>query len=470
MSYEAMTPAHIEALAGIVGRQNIITDKAMMIDYGHDEFSQLEISHLPDIVVKPGSTVEVSRVMAYASAQNLPVTPRGGATGLCGGCVPVFGGIVLSLEKMKSIDEVDTENLMAVVEAGVTLQELYAAIAAKGLYFPPHPGDENAMMGGLVVTNAGGARAVKYGVIRNFIRGLEVVLPSGEVTMLGGKLIKSSSGYSLLNLMIGSEGTLGIVTKVILNLYAPAGASYTLVVPYNSLEEAVRTVPAIIKSRIQPMAVEFLERDTIAVTEDFLNRKWPASQGNAYLMIILDASGEEELMRLSEELAQLCLDKGAIDVFVADDKQKQHNILEIRSQTYEAMRGNMLEILDVTVPRASIADYVAAVKAAADEMGMWLPTYGHAADGNVHTHIMRARFEKGTWTEIPGWREKYEKARDRVHELGKAYHGIVSGEHGIGLVKRGYLKDFLDPVQIELMRGIKKVFDPKSICNPGKVV
>ncbi|MDD5674388.1 MAG: FAD-binding oxidoreductase [Chitinivibrionales bacterium] len=470
MNYATLTPAHIEKLTAIVGAGNIITEKEKMIDYSHDEFSQAEIAHFPDIVVKPHTTEEVSRIMKLASEQNLPVTPRGGATGLCGGCVPIYGGIVLSLEGLKKIVEIDTENVMAVAEAGVTLQELYQAIEAKGLYLPPHPGDENATVGGLVVCNAGGARAVKYGVIRNFVRGLEVVMPDGQVTMLGGKLIKSSSGYSLLHLMIGSEGTLGVVTKAIINLYPPPQAIYTLVVPFNSLGEAIKTVPAIIQGTIMPMAVEFLERETIAVTEDFLNRTWPTKDGSAYLMIILDGSSEDELMQQAEAIGQLCLDKGALDVFVADDKTKQHNILEIRSQTYEAMRGNMLEILDVTVPRASIADFVAAVHKASEEMGIWLPTYGHAADGNVHTHIMRARFDKGKWTETPGWQEKYEKARDRVHELGKEFGGIVSGEHGIGMVKKEYLTHFLDQVQLSLMRGIKQVFDPKGICNPGKVI
>jgi glycolate oxidase len=324
-------------------------------------------------------------------------------------------------------------------------------------------------VGGVIATNAGGARAVKYGVIRNFVRGIEVVLSDGSVTVMGGKLIKSSSGYSLMNLMIGSEGTLGIITKATISLSPEPAAIYTLVAPYENLSDAIKTVPEIIRNKMLPMAIEFVERDSIAVTEDFLNKKWPCQNGNADLMIIIDGTSDDEVMAMSEKIGEICLANGALDVFVADTKDKQHTILELRSGIYEAMRKNMLEILDVTVPRAHIAEFVQGIHAIETELGMWLPTFGHAGDGNVHTNIMKATWKNGVWTEIPGWQDHYHACRQRIHDLGRKFNGIVSGEHGIGMVKKEYLPSFIDAIQLNFMKEIKRSFDPEGILNPQKI-
>jgi glycolate oxidase len=469
MKYGTIDNQIVEKLSSIVGATNIITDREKLIDYCGDEFSQDTIRHFPDIVVKPENTAQVSSVVKLANANKIPVTVRGGGTGLCGGCVATFGGIVISFTNMNKVVEIDTDNLMAVVEPGVTLQDFYKSIEGSGLFFPPHPGDEGATMGGVIATNAGGARAVKYGVIRNFVRGIEVVLADGSITTFGGKLIKSSTGYSLLNLMIGSEGTLGIITKAIISLSPEPGTMYTLVAPYDDLKDAIKTVPSIIRNKILPMAIEFIERDSLLVTEDFMNKKWPCENGSAYLMIIIDGTNEDEVMAQSEKVAEVCTNEGALDIFIADTKDKQNTILELRSNIYEAMRNHMLEILDVTVPRAEIARFVEGVHAIEKKLGLWLPTFGHAADGNVHTNIMKAKWSNGIWTETPGWRENYDIARQKIHDLGKQFNGIVSGEHGIGLVKKEYLHSFLDVRQIEFMKGIKKIFDPDCIMNPGKI-
>jgi glycolate oxidase len=376
---------------------------------------------------------------------------------------------VLSFERMNRILEVDRDNLMAAVEAGATLMEFYAAVEKEGLYFPPHPGDESAQIGGVISTNAGGARALKYGIVRNFIRGIEAVLPNGTIINTGGKLMKNSSGYSLMHLIIGSEGTLALVTKAYINLLAPPKVMQTLIVPYDDLHGAIESVPKIIQKKILPMSIEFVEIEPIRVCEDFLDKRWPCRDGQAHLMIILDAEDEEEIMGIAEAIAETCLEENALDVFVADNREKQHTILEIRSHIYETLKPHSLEILDITVPRAEIARYVSAVHDIEQELGTWIPTYGHAADGNVHNHIMRDRWRDGEWTEIEGWKDKYKTVRDRIHELGRSYGGIVSGEHGIGLVKREYLEGFLGGQQIELMRGIKEVFDPAGILNPGKI-
>jgi glycolate oxidase len=469
MQYNKITPDLLARLVAIAGENSVITDRERMHDFAGDEFPLEDIRHFPDVVVKPADTMQVCEIVKLASQNNVPVTVRGGGTGLCGGCVPAFGGIVLSFEKMKRVIEVDTANLMAVVEPGCSLADFYKSLEGTGLFFPPHPGDENATIGGVIATNAGGARAVKYGVIRNFVRGLEVVLADGTAVNISGKLMKNSSGYSLMNLIIGSEGTLGIVTKAIIGLSPMPGATATLVVPFTDLDKAIKAVPEIIRNRILPLAVEFVESDSVSAAEDHLGKTWPCHEGKADLMIILDGQNMDEVLATSENVGEVCLENGAIDVFIADTAEKQRAILEIRSAMYEALRSHMVEILDVTVPRADIAEYVNQVHAIEKELGLWLPTFGHAADGNVHTNIMKAEWKDGAWKETAGWEKKYESAREKIHATGKRLGGIVSGEHGIGLVKKEYLPSFLGQTQIELMKGIKRVFDPKNILNPGKI-
>jgi len=460
----------VEALTRMLGPGGVLSGPDQCIRYTHDEFVREDPRHLPDAVVKPATTEEVSGVMRLAFERGIPVTPRGGGTGLCGGCVPLFGGIVLSLERMNQDLEVDTQNLMVTAAAGVPLHDLYRAVEEAGLYFPPHPGDESATVGGVIATNAGGARAVKHGVVRNFVRGVEAVLPDGEVIRVGGKILKSSTGYSLLNLLIGSEGTLAVITRAVFHLMPPPPASYTLVASFETLQDAIGTVPAILQARILPMAVEFIPREVIPITEAYLDKRWPAQRGSADLMIILDADREEDLQRLAERVGSICTERGAREIFVADSPPKQRNVLTVRSQIYEALKDHLVELLDVSLPRGSIAAFVNEADRIAEEVGLWAPSYGHAADGNVHTHIMKSVWKDGVWTEVDGWQEKYALLRDRVHALGKSLGGTISGEHGIGFAKKQYMADFLGARQMALMKAIKHAFDPKGILNPGKVL
>ncbi len=466
-----ITPAIRASLEAVVGAGNAFSDADKTVDYGHDEFSLKEIAHEPDIVVRPDTTEEVAAVLRIANAHGLPVTPRGGATGLCGGCVPIRGGIVLSLERMDRVLEVDADNQMAVTEAGVRLSDFTRAVEEGGLYFPPHPGDESAMMGGLVATNAGGSRAVKYGTIRNYVRGLDVVTPTGEVLKLGGKLEKSSTGYNLMHLFIGSEGTLGVITRAVIHLMTKPGIMRSLVVPFDELEPALETVPLIMKRGVVPLAVEFLEVEPITLTEEHIRKKWPTKLGKTHLLVILDAPSEEEMDRLSRAVAEVCVEKGAIDVFIADTPSKQDDVLEIRSKIYDAIKAGTVEILDISVPRAEVAGHVRKVREVAAKFGMWLPTFGHAADGNVHTHIMKARYEDGRMVPVPesAWKDKADLVREALFRDCRERGGVISGEHGIGLVKKPYLSLVLDERQIEIMRGIKRVFDPNGIMNPGKI-
>jgi glycolate oxidase len=469
--YKKINKEITEKLERIVGKRNLTQDPEKMVDYSHDESSLAEIARMPELVLKPKNTEEIAEIIRLANNEMIPVTPRGGATGLCGGCVSVCGGIVLSLENMNKILEIDLDNQMAVVEAGVTLLDFYSAVEEAGLFFPPHPGEESAMIGGVIATNAGGSRAVKHGVFRNYVRGLEVVLPTGSVVHLGGKLMKSSTGYNLLNLMIGSEGTLGIITKATVQLTPPAQATRSLIIPYDDLDKAIETVPLLIRRKILPMAVEFMELEIISITEKFLKKKWPCSQGNTHLLIIVDASSEEELDRLSEIVAEVCREKGALDVYVADSPEKQKNVLDIRSKIYEAIKAHTIEILDIVVPRAEISKHVKKVHETSQKYGMWLPTFGHAADGNVHTHIMKARLEDGKIIQVPEeeWKEKIDRVRQELYRDAKTRGGAISGEHGIGMVKIPFLSYVLEEEEIRLMKGIKNLFDPNYILNPNKI-
>jgi len=469
--YNKINQKIVVELNNIVGESHCIQQEERMEDYSHDEFSLLDIAHLPEVVVLPQTSEEISKILELANRENIPVTPRGGATGLCGGCVPIFGGIVLSLEKMNRILEIDMANQMAVVESGVRLMDFYHAIEEAGLFFPSHPGEESAMIGGVLANNAGGARAVKHGVFRNYVRGVDVVLPSGKNIQVGGKIMKNSTGYNLLNLFIGSEGTLGVINQATIQLMPSPQVVRSLIIPYDELEKAIDTVPSLMKQKILPLAVEFVPKEVIRITEEFLNKKWPSSIGSTYLLIILDASGNDEIDRLSQEVAELCLASGALDVFVADSEQKQSQVLEIRSKIYEAIKAHTLEILDIVVPRAEIAKHVKKVQEVSKKYDIWLPTFGHAADGNVHTHIMKARFTDGTIIPISEdeAKIKLDLIRRDLYLDCKERGGMISGEHGIGLVKKPYLPLVLDPEEINLMKGIKALFDPNNILNPGKI-
>jgi glycolate oxidase len=460
-----------EELYKIVGEKNLLTREEQMLDYSHDEFPDPEISQVPLAVIRPVNTHQVSEILKWANKSNVPITPRGGGTGLCGGCIPAPGGIVLSLENMNHVIEVDCDNRMAVVESGVRLMDFYEAVEKENLFFPPHPGDESATIGGVIATNAGGCRAVKYGVVRDFVKGIEVVLPDGEIIQLGGKILKNSTGYSLLHLMIGSEGTLGIVTKAVLNLIPPPKAQMTLIAPFNDLEKAIRVVPGLAKTGVLPMAVEFIEAETIQVAEDFLKKKWPCREGKAHLMIILDGSCDDEVLNIAGEIGKLCGQFGAQDVFVADTKKKQREILEIRSNIYETIKKYVIEILDIVLPPSEIPGHVDTVHRLSQKYNMWLPTFGHAADGNVHTLPLKAHYIQGKWKEIPEseWKKIYPQVRKALHDDAESRGGLVSGEHGIGLVKKEYLTGSIGPNALEKMRLIKKVFDPNRVLNPGKI-
>lgn len=456
--------------ARAIAGDRVITDPEAMEPYGHDEFAMDGFRRLPEAVVKPADEGETAAIVRLCHKYGVPVTARGGGTGLSAGCVPSPGGVVLSLELLNRVVEADAADRTITVQAGLTLKRLYEAVGEMGLYFPPHPGDEGAFAGGAVAANAGGARAVKYGTVRRFVLGLQVVLADGRVLELGGRFIKSSSGYDLLDLMIGSEGTLGIVTRVTFGLLPPVGSVQTLIAPFQDVQKAIEAVPAMMGRGIIPCAVEFVEHSVVRCAERLLKKTWPATGGTASLMIILDGRNEDDTMGQAEAVGGSLEESGALDVLLTDDKAKQAEILELRSMLYESLRPATAELLDICVPRSRIAPHVGFLHELEGRLGVPLPTYGHAADGNVHTHLLRASVEDGVvGKEIPGWQERHREARDAIYADVISRGGVISGEHGIGLVKRESLPANLGAEHIAVMRSIKKALDPDGILNPGKI-
>ena len=410
------------------------------------------------LVVKPKSSEEVSKVLKIASREKIPVFTRGGGTGLCGGAVPTKDGIVLSTEKMKWI-EIDVENFCAKCGAGVTLRDLIEEAERNGLSFPPHPGDEGATVGGMVATNAGGVRAMKYGVMRNYVLGLEAVLASGEIISLGGKVLKNNTGYNLMHLLIGSEGTLAVITEVIVRLLPPFKRTATLAIPFTTIEGAIEAVVEIFKDGIIPLALEYMERKAVEVGEKVSGKRWPP-KGEANLMVIVDGRSEDEVLALADRIQEICMKKGAEDAFIASSAREQKDLLEVRSLIYEGMKDLVVEVLDVTVPPGQIPEYVKRCNSVAKEMGFEIVNYGHAGDGNIHQHPLK----------VEGWEKKYPELKRNFFRIAKELGGSITGEHGIGIVKKADLKEYLSGVEYELMKRIKRTFDPEGILNPEKVV
>jgi glycolate oxidase len=452
----------VEKLVEIVGDANVIVERQKMLNYLTDESpTSIRPSPAEDLVlVKPADTGQVARVLQFANTQHLAVFPRGGGTGLAGGAIPTRNGIILSLERLRRI-EIDQENLMAVAEAGVTLGELTHEAENVNLAFPPHPGDESAQVGGLVATNAGGSRAVKHGVMRNQVRGIEAVLPTGEILTLGGKVHKNNVGYDLMQLIIGSEGTLAVITKATIQLFPRAGATMTLIQPFDTRRDALSSVPRILKEAGTPLAIEYVERNEIERSARHLGTYWPVSEGKCFLIIILAEATRDQVLSQSIKIAEICKRSTAFETFVAESKPDQENILNIRSQMYLALKPEMLDILDVTVPIAELEQVMEAIERVAAEYGTHVPLYGHAGDGNLHLHLMRKEGEDAN---------RVEKLRNEIYNIATSAGGVISGEHGVGKVRTGKLSNVLSKKELELLRDIKRVFDPNWILNPGTTI
>lgn len=434
-------------------------------DYEHDEMTIYGL-YAPEAVLLAQNTDEISAVLRYCCQKGIAVTPRGAGTGLCGGCVAVRGGIVLSTERMKRVLEVDEKNMTATVEPGVLLMEFPKALEGTGLFYPPDPGEKTATMGGNAMTNAGGMRAVRYGVTRDYVLGMEVVLSSGEILTLGGKNVKTSSGYSLIDLLVGSEGTLGILTKLTVKLIPEPKANISLLIPFDDLDTCIGAVPAVLGCGCEPTAVEFMEREVIACAETYLGKQFPDASADAYLLVRLDGASEEALRPAMDRLTDLALSIGARDVLLADTDERKESIWNARGAFLEAIKNSttMMDECDVVVPRERIADFVRQSGQIGREAGVRICSFGHAGDGNLHIYVCKDAMEDQAWAKA------LEQVMDRLYAAARNLGGEVSGEHGIGHAKREFLRESLGETQMALMRGIKSVFDPAGILNPGKVL
>lgn len=461
--YNKVTKDDILVLSSIVGDGNVLFGDAISHDYAHDELGGIE--KMPEVLVRVNLTEEISAVMKLAYERNIPVTVRGSGTGLVGAAVAIEGGILLETAKMNKILELDENNLTVTVEPGVLLMELAAFAEENDFLYPPDPGEKSATIGGNISTNAGGMRAVKYGVTRDYVRALTVVMPNGDIEHLGGKVAKNSSGYSLKDLVVGSEGTLCIITEAVLKLVPLPKVSISLLVPFPDMKSAIESVPKIICSKVTPTAIEYMSRDTILFSEDYLGKKFPDTKNDAYILLTFDGNTIEQVEADMDTVADLCLEIGALDAYIVDTEERKKSVWSARGAFLEAIKASTTEMdeCDVVVPVNKVDEFIKFTHSLAEEMGVRIPSFGHAGDGNLHIYICRDNLESEEWEKVLNI--CFERMYKRAEELG----GLVSGEHGIGYAKRDYLKKQCGENQIALMQGIKKVFDPKNILNPGKV-
>lgn len=463
MGYKKVDGKDIDHLISICTVDRVILRDNISEDYAHDELSGKRC--YPEIIVKPTITSEVSQIMKYAYVMCIPVTPRGQGTGLVGASVALYGGIMMDMSLMNKIVELDEDNLTLTVEPGVLLMEISEFVENHDFFYPPDPGEKSATIAGNINTNAGGMRAVKYGVTRDYVRGLEIVLANGDIMNVGGKIVKNSSGYSLKDLIVGSEGTLGIVTKAILKLLPLPSKKVSLLVPFGSLEDAIDTVPKIIKSKIIPTAIEYMTRDVILCAEEFLGKTFPDKNSDAYLLLTFDGNSKEDIEKTYAVVADICIANGAKDVLISDTNEREESIWSARGAFLEAIKSSTTEMdeCDVVVPRVCIAEFVKYTQSLQSEFNVRIKSFGHAGDGNLHIYVLRDDLD-----EIK-WKQKLAQVFSKMYSKAVQLNGKVSGEHGIGYAKLPYFISAVGETQMGILRGIKDAFDVKNILNPGKV-
>jgi glycolate oxidase len=462
--YNKLIPKTIQKLKKIVGETNVLLDEVDRDAFSHDETSGLK--HLPDIIVRPRTPEEIIKILSIANKEKIPVTPRGGGTGLSGGAVPIYGGIVLSTQNMNKILEIDKDNLMAVVEPGVITGELQKEVEKYGLFYPINPASlDSCTIGGNVAEVAGGANTVKYGTTRNYVCGLEAVLPAGELIKMGGKLVKNATGYGLMYLLIGSEGTLAVITKVVLRLIPLPKEKVNLLFPFDNLISCSNAIRQIIKSKITPTALDFMDRRCIKACEQFLKRELPFNQAGIHLLIELDGNKKDDLEEEYIKIGEICSENGALDALIAEDRPTQERLWEARKNVREALMfiSPVIDEEDIVVPRDELTRLLEGIEKISQKYSLPISNYGHPGDGNVHVNILKKDVDNKIWREI------IPKMVEDIFKLTVSLGGMISGEHGIGLAKKKYLPLAVGNIQIELMRKIKKIVDPNNILNPGKI-
>lgn len=460
-----ITQQHINRFKVIIGAENVLEDEESRLHYGHDETEAL--SFPPEVVLKPRTVIEISEILKICNAESIPVTPRGAGTGLSGGALPHLGGVLLSTERMNSILQIDEQNLQITTEPGVVTEALQHAVKAKGLFYPPDPASRGScFIGGNIAENSGGPKAVKYGVVKDYVLNLEIVLPNGDIMWTGANVLKNVTGYNLTQLIVGSEGTLAIVTKIVLKLIPLPKYDLLMLAPFQSLEKACEAVSAIFRAGFTPSALELIEIDALLIVSSITgNSTIPITAGTeAHLIIEVDGNHLETLMAEMEAISEVLTSYDCGEIYFADDEQQKATLWKLRRQVAEAVKikGYMIEE-DTVVPRAALPALIRGVKALGEKYNFHAVCYGHAGDGNLHIRIKKEGAANSV-TEpvmVEGLRALFELVKD----LG----GTISAEHGIGLVQKGYMDIVMNETQLQLMRGIKKVFDPNNILNAGKI-
>jgi glycolate oxidase len=465
MDYKSITQSDLDFFASICHNGQILNDAENLLKYSKDETE--DISLQPQLVLKPNEVAQIADLLKYCNFHKIPVTPRGAGTGLSGGALPLYGGIVLSMENFNQIIEIDEQNLQATVEPGVINQVFQDEVAKKGLFYPPDPASRGScFLGGNIAHCSGGPRAVKYGVTRDYVLNLQVVLPSGEVIWTGANTLKNSTGYSLTHLLIGSEGTLGVVTKIVFKLIPLPQKNVLMLVPFNEAENACAAVAAVFYAGIIPSAMEFMERDAIDWTlkyVDGINLIVPPNV-QAHLLIELDGNDLDVLLKEAEQVAEVVSKFECGEILFADSEAQKQNLWKMRRSVAEAVKSNSIyKEEDTVVKRAELPKLLKGVKEIGRKYGFKSVCYGHAGDGNLHVNIIKGELSDDVWiNEMP-------KGIAEIFQLCVSLGGTISGEHGIGLVQKNYLEIAQSSAQIQLQIGIKKVFDPNNILNPGKI-
>jgi len=460
-----VTAEIISQLKNIVGESFILSDDESKIHYGHDETEDLVFK--PSVVVRPNKVGEVSAILKLCFEKNIPVTPRGAGTGLSGGALPVIGGVLLSMERFSHILLIDEKNFQVTVEPGVITEILQNAVKEKGLFYPPDPASKGScFIGGNIAENSGGPKAVKYGVVKDYVLNLEMVLPNGEVIWTGANVLKNATGYNLTQLVVGSEGTLGIVTKIVLRLIPHPSNDVLMLAPFSSAEKACEAVNEIFRSGISPSGLEFMERDAIewamkhvGETNISLNEKT-----EAHLLIEVDGNDMDALYRDAEKITEVLQGFGCDEILFADSAQQKSDLWKLRRSVAEAVKANSIyKEEDTVVPRAELPKLLSGVKRISKQFGFQSVCYGHAGDGNLHVNIIKGKLSDEEWN------NKITEGIREIFHLVKSLGGTLSGEHGIGFVQKNYMNIFFNNTQLQLMKNIKSVFDPKGIMNPGKI-
>lgn len=469
MEYNELTPELIEQLKEIVGADNCYTGDDINEDYAHDEMP-IYGTRTPDAVCLPANTDEVAAIMRLCSENTIPVTVRGAGTGLVGGCTPLLGGVVLCTMRMDQILGYDMNNLFVRVQPGVRLCDLAEDALSHDLMYPPDPGEKTGSVGGNVSTNAGGMRAVKYGTTRDYVLAMTVVLPSGEVLELGRPVTKTSSGYSLLHLMIGSEGTLGIITELTLKLIPNPKENTSFILPFADIATAISAVPKIKLAGLNPQSIEFMERDIVDSSAAHTNNRIiptvvNGQEAGAYILVTLDGTDEDEIFQRAEVLAGIGDELGAYETLVIDHPGDKAAVWAARSAFLTVIEAetDLMDEMDVVVPVDRIAEFLKFAHDAGEKQGLRVRSFGHAGDGNLHIYCCAQGDDK------EGFLARSAKVMEACYDKCHALNGQVSGEHGIGFAKKDYLRESVGDTAIALMAGIKQAFDPQGILNPGKI-